>query len=183
MFIGSTFHTRPGGQPWGNVQQGLSYVKGPGKCTNFLSVDSWFPGKKPRTTAGYLCLPVPPHLLILVSRQLGALCHSHSCKISLHLWFLGQALAQHSYHFSVPDLIFTVPPNSIFQQIVSGARKAQSTLRTPHSFVASTALQTRAAPLATAVARLLLACKAVGEAFPQPPTLPVTAFLRRRVRR
>lgn len=41
----------------------------------------------------------------------------------LHLLFLGQTLVQHSYHFSVPDLIFSLPPNSIFQQIIPVARK------------------------------------------------------------
>lgn len=41
----------------------------------------------------------------------------------LHLPFLGQTLVQHSYRFSVPDLIFSLPPDSIFQRIIPSARK------------------------------------------------------------
>lgn len=66
------------------------------------------------------------------------LCHFYSSKIRLHLVFLGQALVQHSYHFSVPDLIFSLPPNSIFQQIIPAAREASPEHRQQAAFLCGT---------------------------------------------
>lgn len=121
-------------------------TKGPGKGVNFPSFDSPLnltPGltdrQRPKAPAGHLHLTPPPHVLLLLNvRQLSVLCHFDSSKIRLHLVFLGQALVQHSYHFSVPDLIFSLPPNSIFQQIIPAAREASPEHRQQAAFLCGT---------------------------------------------
>lgn len=135
-----------------------------------------FQEEKTKTNSGHFCLTLSPHDFVF--RQLGVLCHFYGSEISLHLWFLGQALAQHSYHFSVPDLIFSVPPNSICQQIVSAAREAAPWAHAVHRIPLWYKLLIKFARPAAA-ARFLPSRKAAGKAFYQPPAPTVRALPRR----
>jgi len=123
---------------------------------------------KTKSPAGHLRLTAPPHVLpIPNARQPSVLCHSYSSKIRLHLRFLGRALVQHSSHFSVPDLIFSLPPNSIFQQIIPAAGRASPELR---SFTAARRLCSDPG----AAACLLPQQGATGNAAARPPAWPLS---------
>lgn len=72
LFTRGNFHTQPGGQPWGNIQQGLSHVEGPRVWSlrrttwkdSVLISPAWTPGLQERKQGQPLGICAFQYLLI-----------------------------------------------------------------------------------------------------------------------